>query len=217
MGRWSVGGLGNLPRLSRRAARADRAAISSGFEQRLQGGRQLRIALQLVLEGGQVSGQLGGEGLPGEIPDDGAQLGLGVEADAVVDQPEVIVRIEKDVAALAVGVVDQQVEQRHRAQALAVFFVQVEVMVFGVVVDEQLQRAGAEGAIGAVDGGRHQLPAQRLADDEGGGLAAGQAGLGEIPQRALAAGGFVDRQEWSCLGGYLNQEGVVGAPDELAL
>jgi hypothetical protein len=46
--------------------------------------------------------------MTGEVPDHGPQFGFDVKADAVVDQPDVMVGIDQDVAALAVGVVDQR-------------------------------------------------------------------------------------------------------------
>jgi hypothetical protein len=54
---------------------------------------------------------------------------------------------KQDVAALAVGVVGQVVEEGDRAQALFVFGPEVEVVLVRVVFDELLQRAGAVGAV----------------------------------------------------------------------
>ena len=54
-----------------------------------------------------------------------------MEADPVVDQPDVVVRIEKDMPSLAVRIVDHQVKNCHRAQALAVLLAEVEVVIFG--------------------------------------------------------------------------------------
>ena len=51
------------------------------------------------------------DGLVGEVPDHGAQLGFGVEAQAVVDRPDPAVAVDQDVAALAVGGVGHDVER----------------------------------------------------------------------------------------------------------
>ena len=57
-----------------------------------------------------------GNGLAGEIPHDGAELRLGVEAEAVVDPPDRSVEVHEDVTALAVGVVQEEVQTCELAQ-----------------------------------------------------------------------------------------------------
>ena len=98
-----------------------------------------------LAEFSQVSKQLCGDRFPGKIPDHRTQLILFVKAKPMVDQPQVPIGIEQDVAAFAIGVVDQQIEQGHRAQALAVVSSHVEVMIFGIVLDEQLQEPAPTG------------------------------------------------------------------------
>ena len=44
----------------------------------------------------------------------------------------------------------------------------------------------------AKDGGRYEIPAQAVTHDVGRDLSFGQAAAGEIPERSLAANGFVD-------------------------
>ena len=105
-----------------------------GCQQRLQAGLQrgeflgVKILLKVSRTGPGAAGSgtfpaqksVRGNVLPGEVPDHRAQFVLGVEAQAVVDQVELAgALLEQDVTALAVGVVDQQVEQGHRAQARA--------------------------------------------------------------------------------------------------
>ena len=55
--------------------------------------------------------------------------------------------LEQDVTALAVGVVDQQVEQSHRAQALAVGWFETEIVDLGIMFNVLLQGPGTEGAV----------------------------------------------------------------------
>ena len=70
--------------------------------------------MQSALEYFQHSNQVGGDGLPGEIPDNGTQLVLGVETQAMVDQVELAgAFLKENVAAFAVRIIDQQVEQGH--------------------------------------------------------------------------------------------------------
>ena len=113
----------------------------------------------------------------------------------MIDQPKLPLRPEDHVAAFAVGVVDQQVKKHHGRQALEICVAEVEVVVIWVVGDEELQRARAMGAVIAEDGWGDQLPAQGLADQEGGGFAVCQGVVGEIPQGLLALLRFIHRPE----------------------
>ena len=61
-----------------------------------------------------------GHAFAGEVPDDGAELELGVEAEAVVDGPDVAVGVDEAVPALAVGAVGEQVEDAEPLQLVAV-------------------------------------------------------------------------------------------------
>ena len=129
-----------------------------------------------------------------ELPDHRAQLELVREAEPVVDAPEVVVGVEQHVAALAVGVVVDQVEERERLQRVVqilTLFVDGEVVLLVVGIDEPLHAALADGAV-AQHGGRHDAQAQRLAQPVGGVLALVQAGL-EVPQRPFTGERLVDR------------------------
>ena len=66
-----------------------------------------------------------------------------------------------------------------------------EVVLAMVDVDEPLHRAFAERAV-AENGRRHEVEAERLAEEIGGDLAPVQPGF-EVPQRTLAAHRLVDR------------------------
>jgi hypothetical protein len=160
--------------------------------------------------------QVVGDGLPREVPDDGADLVLHVEAQAVVDGEEMPgALLDQDVAALAVGVVGEKVEQHHAAEPVAVGLAEGEVVVFGVVLDELLQRAGAVGAILAQDGEGDDAPAQRLADQPGSHFAPRQAVLGEVPQRLLALLRFVHGRHLGPIVLHADQKGVVAAKHKL--
>ena len=139
-------------------------------------------------------GSTTGTGLLGEVPDDGAQLGGHVEAQAVVDAPQLPAGGEQHVAALAVGVVGEDVECAERSE-----FVfpppcreQREVVLLVVGLDEELHRPGTERCVVAHDGGRHQSPAERLRQPVGGDLATVEP-VGEVPERPLAPMRLVDR------------------------
>jgi len=47
---------------------------------------------------------------PGKIPEYGAQFVIHMEANTVVDQPQVAVGTQQDMATFTVGVIDQQIE-----------------------------------------------------------------------------------------------------------
>ena len=96
-------------------------------------------------------------------------------------------------AALAVGAVREQVEDAQRLQLVAVLvgFVEREVVLFEVGLDELLQRPLAERRLDAQDGERHQVPPERLAQLVGRDLTLVEP-IGEVPQGSLPAVGLVD-------------------------
>ena len=69
---------------------------------------------------------------------------------------------QQDMAAFAVGVVDEQVKERYWTQALAFGGAKRKIGFFRVVRDEFLQRTLAEWPSVADDGGRHKSPSQAL-------------------------------------------------------
>jgi len=133
-----------------------------------------------------------GEWFAREIPDHGAEFGIFVEADPMIDQPEMAVVSFEDMAAFAVGVIDDEIKESSGAEALAVFGREVEVVVVFVVRHVKLERTWAERAIFSKDGGGDKLPAELFADEVGGDFAQGEGGGGEVPERALSANGFVN-------------------------
>ena len=97
----------------------------------------------------------------------------------------------QQVAALAVGVVDHGVEERHPPQLRAIAAHQPLEVDALVDVDPQLDHAGAERAV-AHHGRRHDVPAGGLRHLVGRELAAGQRAVREVPERTLAADRLVD-------------------------
>ena len=109
----------------------------------------------------------------------------------MVDPVHVPGRGRQQVAALAVGVVDDGVEDRHPAQVGVVAAGQHGQVDLLVDVDPQLAHAGPERPV-AEDRRRHDVPAGGGADLVRGDLAVGQRAVGEVPQRPLARDGLVD-------------------------
>ena len=59
----------------------------------------------------QITEQVMRDGKPGIVPYDGAQLGLRVEGQTVVNTPDVVVPIAQAMAAFAVCIVDQTIKK----------------------------------------------------------------------------------------------------------
>ena len=76
--------------------------------------------------------------LTGEIPDDRAQAMISVKGEAVVDAPYLTLAIQQAVPALAVGVVDDVVEEREPAQPGLNLWRKGEVSEFRVMLHEEL-------------------------------------------------------------------------------
>src|SRR5205807_3662100 len=120
-------GLHERPRIAS-AGRVDREAAvledpRGPHEQRLPL-RRLEELLQglgepRAEEAPHVAEQVAGNRLAAELPDDGPQLRLGVEGEGVVDRIDDAVLAEQAVAALAVGVVGDEVEDADGLEALA--------------------------------------------------------------------------------------------------
>ena len=107
-------GWGWRPVLSSRSTRRTVARTSRHGEQRVQ--RLAERALELRAQRRQHLDGLVGQPLAAPLPQQRAQLVLGREADAVVDALHPAVLARQQVAALAVGVVDDGVEDGHAAQ-----------------------------------------------------------------------------------------------------
>src|SRR5689334_15958689 len=111
-----------------------------------------------------------------------------MKTNPVIDGIKVMgVILEEDVTALAVGVVAEQVEKHDRFKELPVFIAEVEVVIFGIIVDVLLQGASPVGTIITERGERNDTEAKRLTEEIGSNFAPCQRVLGEIPERLFAA------------------------------
>jgi len=140
-----------------------------------------------------------------------------MEAQAVINQVELAgAFLNQDMAALAVGIVDQQVEKHHRAQAFQISWFKIEIMIVGVMVNILLKRAETERAI-PQERERHHTEAQRLADQIGAHFPSSQAVPGEVPQRLFPAGWLIDGRDFTARVTDIYQEGIVIATRKLTL
>ena len=89
-------------------------------------------AVEQFLQPAQVLLELLRDWLAGEVPDYRAQLGVGVERQAVIDAPYALVDAEQRVASLAIGVVGQQVEETDAGELLRVTLAEREVVSRGL-------------------------------------------------------------------------------------
>ena len=116
------------------------------------------------------------------------------------------------VAGLAVGVVDEIVEECEAAQGggIAGVLAHIEVVYVGVTLDEELDAAGSARSV-AQDGGRHEAPTECFADDKGGGLALAEGAGRKVPERVFAAARFVDGRDLVLVVMHGCKKGVVRA------
>ena len=134
---------------------ADQRLELAVAEARAEGvGRRL-AALEAAVNAAEVGLPALRQLLTGEVPDHRAQLLVAVEAERVVDAPEPVLPVEQQVAALAVGVVRDQVEDGEALELLVQVLAleQLEVVLVGVVPDEELERAGPSGPSRSTVGG----------------------------------------------------------------
>ncbi len=112
-------------------------------------------------------------------------------------------------AALAVGVVGDEVERADLLEPRVVLraLEQGEVVLLEVGMDEGLERPRAVRSL-AQDRGRDEPPAECLGEAVGGDLALVETGR-EVPERPLAALGFVDGERRFPGEGQLGEQGDV--------
>ena len=130
------------------------AATSSGVEQAPQ---HVHLA---VGDRGEPLAQRGVDRVAGELPDDGAELVVDVEAQPVVDRPAPAV-LQQHVPGLAIGVVRHDVERRERAEPVRqpVLAAQREVVLDALLVHPALDGARAEVASSrAIVSGTQSVP-----------------------------------------------------------
>ena len=155
-----------------------------------------------------------GDRLPLELPEHGAQLGLLVEGQPVVDAPDVAVAAAQDMPGLAVGVVGEEVEQRHPLDDPRIELLVAQHVPVLVGLDEELKAAHPVRSV-AHHGQRDQVPAERPGGAVGGHLAEIERPAGEVVQGDLAAARLVDADVARAIrqaerGG----EGVIGGPGD---
>ena len=184
--------------------------LFGGVEKQIQGALQ-RVGADETLQQFQVGEQLFLDRFTGELPDHGAQLILMMEADAVVNGPHTLIVAIETVTGLAVGVVDEIVEERKAAQGggIAGIFAHIKVVDIRITFDEKLDAARPARPV-TQDGGRHDGPAESLADEKGGGLALTEGADREIPEGIFAAARFVDGGDLLLTVMNHCEEGVVG-------
>lgn len=95
--------------------------------------------------------RLVGYRLVDEVPGHRAELGMDVEAKAMIDESHVPRGVEQDVAALAVGVVRDEIEDNHPQELgphgrIGVCY-KAEVVALRVMVNEQLDAARPNGSV----------------------------------------------------------------------
>jgi hypothetical protein len=185
--------------------------------------------------------RLGGQWFPEEAPQHGAQLLLVVQADAMVDAVDAAVGSGQDMATLAVGVVEQDVEHRQPPQLRRVRVHQqrrVAEPVVGaqhptppagdvlhahhvhqrsLVLDlyPQLHHSGAERS-GPQHRRRYLGPSGGLRDQVGRHLPVGERAVREVPQRPLAADGLVHAARLDAATADRAEQGGVGGVDDAA-
>src|SRR5262249_55440901 len=106
-----------------------------------------------------VGEQTGGNRLTAKVPDDGAQLRLGVERQGVVDRVHAAIGTEQTVTRLAIGVVGDEVEEADALKTLGMrgVLAKREVVLSEVRFHEQLVGAFTVGPV-ALDRQRDQAP-----------------------------------------------------------
>ena len=220
-----IGWQGILARSEQFADATAQGILFGNAEKQIQGALHW-VGVNEMLQRLQVGEQPLLNGFSGELPDNSTQLVLMVEADTVVDGPHMRARrfppptgnrkstmiSIKTVAGLAVGVVDEIVEEGQTAQGRGVtgILAHIEIVYVRITLDEELDAARPPRPV-AQDSGGHEAPTEGLADDKGGGLALAEGARRKIPQRILAAAGFVDGRNLVLVVMNDCQKGVVGA------
>src|SRR5438034_5860763 len=126
----------------------------------------------------------------------------------MVYHPDGAVLASHAVAALAVGVVDDHVEDGNGKEGVGTRLAQGEEVLVWVGVDEELERAQSVRSI-PHDGGRDGRPPKRPGQDIGRHFALAQCPLREVPQRRLPVPRLVHGEKGVLGVGHLGQERVV--------
>ena len=127
-------------------------------------------------------------------PEDCSQLGLARERHAVVDAVHVAVRERQEVADLAVGVVDDGIEDGHPPEARIIADDELDPVDRIVGMDPLLDHALAERSV-PQDRRWHDRPTHGLGDEERRDFPAGERADREVEERSLCDRGLVDGME----------------------
>jgi hypothetical protein len=133
-----------------------------------------------------------------------------VEGHSVVYGPQAIVGVAYDVTGLAVGVVRHDVERGKDEEVLEPLLDEREVVLVGVVLDEELKRPDAHRRVAPQHSGRDDPPSRRLAHEIGSNLARRERSGREVPQGPLAPARLVDRKHLVAVAVDAREEDVVG-------
>src|SRR5262249_40228229 len=207
------------------AAAIDREAFAAGQRRGALAQRLLLILIQersdllrqpRARDAPDVGQHLTRDRLAAEVPDDRAELRLDVEAEAVVDAVDPV-RAEQAVAALAIGVVGDEIEETHPLELRPVLGLlpQGEVVLLEIGIDEELEGAFAVRPV-ALDRERHEPPPERLREMPRRELALVEPAR-KIPERPFPALGLVDRERLRARKRHLGEEGRVRGPRHAAL
>ena len=129
-----------MPGRARRAAGASSTRISAGLSSRSSVVARSPFS-RLDERPLDVAAEVRGQRLAREVPDHGPELVVDVEGQAVVDDPDVVVRVEQAVPGLAVGVVGDHVEEGDPAARSSRCVDLLAQEVTAVRFDEQLHGA----------------------------------------------------------------------------
>ena len=141
MARRSRGWRGKTPFLRMDSARVQSAGNLARAEIRFKS-----RAAGFCLERGES--KFSGNLLPAKVPKHSPQFVLFVETDPMIDGIEFMrIVLEEDVAAFSVRVVAEQVKEHDGLEELPVLLAEAEVMIFGIVFDELLERTRAIGTV----------------------------------------------------------------------
>ena len=187
--RMPVESSGNRSAAASARARARSAARSSAPRSSASGPGSPSAASRLA-----AARTSSGTGSPAKSQTTVRSFGSRVEAETVVDRIEAAVPSEEAVAALAVGVVRDEIEGADARQGRAVLraLAEREVVLLELGVDEQLDRAWAVRAL-ARQRWRHQSKAEGLRQVVGGHLAPVEALSGSPRAAARPAGACTPR------------------------
>src|SRR6266851_4469365 len=157
-----------------------------------------------------VAAEIARQGLAREVPDHGPQLVSRVEREPVVDDPDAVVGLEQAVPRLAVGIVDDDVEQCDLDPGVAEQRLLAQEMPV-VGVDEQLNHPNSVRAAPAHHCGRDARPADHLAELVGRDLSLVKGPSLEVPQWRLSTRRLVHdaKARWR-MRRQGREEGVVG-------